>query len=203
MFSFPEFLLSYSTSTPALFACLNFPSKTKLLMFVFLTNLINIGVILYFITSMDNPFFPRSIYLPADFTSFLQFLPRQALGCPKPGWSTWESVPAMAWDMDGLQSAFNPNHSGIPWAALWAPGAGGTWLSQCQVLGYKSCSSSCKKPAAEQQLLISLSPTEFKMYGISCSSTWARDGNQTILTWWIPEKCHSVLSVIYSLVLRH
>lgn len=114
MFSFPEFLLSYSTSTPALFACLNFPSKTKLLMFVFLTNLINIGVILYFITSMDNPFFPRSIYLPADFTSFLQFLPRQALGCPRPGWSTRESVPAMAWDMVGFKMPSTQTILGFP-----------------------------------------------------------------------------------------
>lgn len=36
------------------------------------------------------------------------------------------------------------------------------------------------------------------MYGIPCSRYLARDGNQTILTRWIPEKYHHFLAVIYS-----
>lgn len=117
---------AYSTSPHVVLVCLKFPCNIKLFAFVFLTDLINFGVFVYFISSLITLFSKVLISYLSNVASVLQFMPRQALYGPLNIWLLLEQVysanalpPYSNWMLGGKM------HMGCRWPTR------GIWYSIC------------------------------------------------------------------------
>lgn len=152
---------------------LNFPPQMKPFAFVFLPNLINFGVFLYFISSPITLFSKVFISYLSNLVSFLQFMPRQALYGPRNIWMHLEQVYSANvlpshhnWMLDGKM------HMGCPWPTrrvqcsvsspetlflqelyLRVPGEGGTWMPDSGMSRWTSSSICSINPSTTASVI--------------------------------------------------